>query len=289
MVPAAFDYRAPGSLGELLELLGQHGDEAKVMAGGQSLIPLLKLRLAAPTVLLDLRHLSSLGGVSRESGRLRIGALTRHVDIERDGSLAQLCPLLAEAAPQISDPLVRNRGTVGGSLCHADPAGDWGSVMLALNAELVAVSPAGERTIPAREFFRGPFTTGLRPDEVLTEVRVPLRERSGGAYLKLERKVGDFATVGVAVQVELEDGRISQAGIGLTSVGATNLKASEAERALAGREPTVDVIAQAATLAAQASEPHDDVRGSADYKRDVVRVFVQRGLRRALERAGGSK
>jgi carbon-monoxide dehydrogenase medium subunit len=289
MFPAAFDYRAPTSLDEVLDLLGQHGDDAKVMAGGQSLIPLLKLRLAAPSLVLDLGRIPSLAGVSRNPGMLRIGARTRHVDIERDASLRDVCPLLTEAAPQISDPLVRNLGTVGGSLCHADPAGDWGSVMLALDAELVAASPAGERVIPAGDFFQGPFTTALRPDEVLTEVRVPLRDRSGGAYLKLERKVGDFATVGVAVQVELDDGRVRKAGIGLTSVGASNLKATAAEQALAGREPSDEVIGEAARLAAQAAEPRDDVRGSAAYKRDVVRVFVQRGMKTALRRASGGQ
>jgi aerobic carbon-monoxide dehydrogenase medium subunit len=289
MFPAAFDYRAPTSLDEVLDLLGQHGDDAKVMAGGQSLIPLLKLRLAAPSLVLDLSRIPSLAGVSRNPGMLRIGARTRHVDIERDASLRDACPLLTEAAPQISDPLVRNLGTVGGSLCHADPAGDWGSVMLALDAELVAASPAGERVIPAGDFFQGPFTTALRPDEVLTEVRVPLRDRSGGAYLKLERKVGDFATVGVAVQVELDDGRVRKAGIGLTSVGASNLKATAAEQALAGREPSDEAIGEAARLAAQAAEPRDDVRGSAAYKRDVVRVFVQRGMKAALRRASGGQ
>jgi carbon-monoxide dehydrogenase medium subunit len=289
MFPAAFDYRAPTSLGEVLDLLGQHGDEAKVMAGGQSLIPLLKLRLASPALVLDIGRLPSLAGVSRDPGTLRIGARTRHADVEWDESLREVCPLLAETAPQISDPLVRNLGTVGGSLSHADPSGDWGSVMLALDAELVAASRAGERVIRARDFFDGPFTTTLRPDEVLTEIRVPLRERSGGAYLKLERKVGDFATVGVAVQVELDDGRVARAGIGLTSVGPTNLGATAAEQALAGQEPTDEAIAEAARLAAQAAEPRDDVRGSAAYKRDVVRVFVQRAMKTALGRARGER
>jgi carbon-monoxide dehydrogenase medium subunit len=289
MFPAAFDYRAPTSLDEVLDLLGQHGDEAKVMAGGQSLIPLLKLRLASPALVLDIGRLPSLVGVSRDPGTLRIGARTRHADVEWDESLREVCPLLAETAPQISDPLVRNLGTVGGSLSHADPSGDWGSVMLALDAELVAASRGGERVIRARDFFDGPFTTTLRPDEVLTEIRVPLRERSGGAYLKLERKVGDFATVGVAVQVELDDGRVARAGIGLTSVGPTNLEATAAEQALAGQEPTDEAIAEAARLAAQAAEPRDDVRGSAAYKRDVVRVFVQRAMKTALGRARGER
>lgn len=289
MVPAAFDYRAPTSLAEALDLLRQHGDDAKVMAGGQSLIPLLKLRFAAPAILVDIGRVPGLTGIEAEADALRVGARTRHVDVERDAGLDRRCPILRDAAPQIADPLVRNRGTVGGSLCHADPAGDWGSVMLALDAQLVAASAAGERVIPAADFFQGPFTTALRPDEVLTEVRIPAAppgRRASGAYLKLERKVGDFATVGVAVQVQLADGRVERAGIGLTAVGSSSLKALEAERALAGREPTAEAIAEAARLAAEAAEPRDDLRGSAAYKRDMVRVFVQRGLRTALDRAG---
>jgi aerobic carbon-monoxide dehydrogenase medium subunit len=293
MVPAAFDYRAPTSLPEALDLLRQHGDDAKIVAGGQSLVPLLKLRFAAPAILVDIGRLTGLTGIDADAETLRVGARVRHVDLERDAGLDGRCPILRETAPQIADPLVRNRGTLGGSLCHADPAGDWGSVMLALDAELVAVSAAGERAIRAADFFQGPFTTALRPDEVLTEVRIPATpagRRAGGAYLKLERKVGDFATVGVAVQVRLADGVVERAGIGLTAVGPSNLKAVAAEASLAGREPTAEAIAEAARLAADAAEPRDDVRGSAAYKKDVVRVFVQRGLRAAIERAsnGGS-
>jgi carbon-monoxide dehydrogenase medium subunit len=190
---------------------------------------------------------------------------------------------MAAAAPVISDPLVRNMGTVGGSLAHADPAGDWGAVMLAAGAEVVARSREGERTIAVRDFFRGLLETALEPTEILTEVRVPRpRGRAGGTYLKLERKVGDFATVGVAVQLELDDGRIGRAGIGLTAVGAVNVRAAAAEEHLAGAEPTAEAFAEAARLAAAAAEPTSDVRGSAEYKRDVVRVYVERGLERAL-------
>jgi carbon-monoxide dehydrogenase medium subunit len=257
------------------------------MAGGQSLIPLLKLRLAAPALVVDLGRVPDLTGVASGGGETRIGARTRHVDIER----AQIAPtlrVLQDAAPQISDPLIRNAGTVGGSICHADPAGDWGSVMLALGATFSVRSSRGERSIAAADFFEGPFTTTLAPDEVLTMIRIPEPPgRASGTYLKLERKVGDFATVAVAVQVELDDGHIRRAGIGLTAVGATNLRAAAAEQALAGREPTGEAIAEAARLAAQACEPRDDLRGSAAYKRDVVRVFVQRGLTTAVARAGG--
>jgi carbon-monoxide dehydrogenase medium subunit len=236
----------------------------------------------------DIGRVPGLAGVAADAETVRLRALTRHVDIERDAGLEKTCPILRDTAPQIADPLVRNRGTVGGSLCHADPAGDWGAVMLALDAQLVAMSPAGERVISAVEFFQGPFTTALRPDEVLTEVRIPATpagRRAGGTYLKLERKVGDFATVGVAVQVQLTNGTVERAGIGLTAVGPNSLKAVDAERSLVGRPPTGEAITEAARLAAAAAEPRDDIRGSAAYKRDVVRVFVQRGLRAVVGRA----
>ena len=263
MFPAAFDYRAPTSLAEAVDILHQRGDEAKVMAGGQSLIPLLKLRFAQPALV---------------------------VDIELSRDLKGLVPILPETAHWIADPLVRNRGTVGGSLAHADPSGDWGSVMLALNADFVAHSEAGERVIHAADFFQGPFTTALKPDEILTEIRIPLASgRSGGSYHKLERKIGDFATVGVAVQVELDGDKITRAGIGMTSVGEKNLTAVDAERSLTGKAPTDEAIAEAARLAAAAAEPKSDIRGSAEYKKDVVRVYVQRGLRTALARAKEGK
>jgi len=286
MFPAAFDYRAPTRLDEALSILKQHGDDAKVMAGGQSLIPLLKLRFAHPELVVDIGRLPALNAIKRDDGHVSIGALTRHVDIEHSRELASSAPMMVEAVRWIADPLVRNRGTLVGSVCHADPAGDWGSVMLAFGADIVARSQAGERVLQADGFFQGPFTTALRPDEVVTEIRIPVRKgHSGGAYLKLERKVGDFATVGVAVQLELDAGKVASAGIGLTAVGPHNLKATEAERFLHGKEPTDQVIVEAARLAAAASEPKDDVRGSAAYKKDVVRVFVQRGLRTAIGRA----
>jgi aerobic carbon-monoxide dehydrogenase medium subunit len=286
MFPAAFAYRSPVSIEEALGLLAENGDEAKVMAGGQSLIPLLKLRLAAPSMVVDIGRVPGLTGIEADAGGLRIGARTRHVDIERGAALLSRFPILLDAAPLISDPLVRNAGTVGGSLCHADPSGDWGAVMLALGAELVVRSSRGERTIAAADLFDGPFTTTLQPDELLTEIRIPAPAgRSGGAYLKLERRVGDFATVAVAVQVELSNGHIGRAGIGLTSVGPTNVRAVAAENVLRGEEPGDEVIKEAARAAAAAAEPHSDLRGSAEYKRDVVRVFVQRGLRTAVRRA----
>jgi aerobic carbon-monoxide dehydrogenase medium subunit len=290
MFPAAFDYRAPASLAETVEILRDRGDDAKVMAGGQSLIPLLKLRFAQPALVVDIGRLPNLSGIRRQDGHLSIGALTRHVEVERSTELKAICPILPEAAHWIADPLVRNRGTVGGSICHADPSGDWGSVMLALGADLVAHSQSGERVIHAADFFLGPFTTALKADEVLTEIRIPLGSGpSGGAYNKLERKVGDFATVAVAVQVELKGGKVAKAGIGLTSVGEKNLKAVAAEKALVGQEPTDEVIAEAARQASAAAEPKEDIRGSVEFKKDVVRVFVQRGLKTAVARAKEGK
>jgi aerobic carbon-monoxide dehydrogenase medium subunit len=286
MFPAAFDYLAPPTLDEALATLGQRGDDAKVLAGGQSLIPLMKLRLATPSLVVDLGRIDDLVFMTSDGSILRIGARVRHCDIEASPELRRDCPILHDAVRLISDPLVRNMGTAAGSVCHADPAGDWGAVMLALQASFVLRSRGGERTVEAADFFTGPYSTVMRPDEVMTEIRIRVpRGRSGGSYQKLERKIGDFATVGVAVQVELDGGHIGRAGIGLTAVGPTNLRAEAAERALAGAAPDDAVIAEAARLAAQASEPRTDIRGSAEYKRDVVRVFVQRGLRAALRAA----
>lgn len=290
MFPSALDYRAPASLDEALSLLHEHGDDAKVLAGGMSLVPLLKLRFATPALVVDIGRIGGLDGITTEAGALRIGARTTHAAIEEAQGLRDSCRILADTAPQVSDPLIRNMGTVGGSVCHADPQGDWASVMLALDAELTVRSSSGERTISIRDFLQGPFTTALAPDEVMTSIRIPLpRGPASGTYLKLERKIGDFATVGVAVQLELDDGHIARAGIGLTAVGPTNLKATAAEQALAGRAPTAETFANAAQLAADAAEPRDDIRGSAAYKKDVVRVFVQRGLNTALERAQGGR
>jgi aerobic carbon-monoxide dehydrogenase medium subunit len=287
MLPPPFDYVAPRSLDEVLDLLAEHGDEAKVLAGGQSLIPVLKLRMGAPAWLVDINRVGGLGELAEDGGWLRVGALVRHRDAERSALLRERHPTMAAAAPQVSDPLVRNLGTVCGSLAHADPAGDWGAVMLAVGGELVTRSREGSRTIAARDFFDGPFTTTMRPDELLVEARVPPRPRTGGAYLKLERKVGDFATAAVAVRVTMEDGRIGDAGIGLTAVGPNNLEATEAEAVLAGAEPSDELFREAAELAARAASPSADTRGSAEYKRNVVRVFTERGLRQSAAMAGG--
>jgi len=245
----------------------------------------MKLRLAAPAHLVDIGRLG-LDAIAEADGRLAIGALARHRDLERSDLLKARYPVMAAAAPLISDPIVRNLGTIGGSLCHADPAGDWASVMLALQGSVVLRSERGERETAISEFLQDTFTTALEPDEILIEVRVPQPAGpSGGTYLKLERKVGDFATVAAAVHLSLSDGTIERAGIGLTAVGSKNLQAADAEASLAGAEPTEAAFAEAGRLAAEASSPVTDVRGSAEYKRHVVDVYVRRGLARALEMA----
>jgi carbon-monoxide dehydrogenase medium subunit len=286
MYPARFEYHAPGSVEEALEALERYGDEAKVLAGGQSLIPLMKLRFASPAALVDINSIQGLDSIAEDDGFLAIGALVRHSDCERSEALKGRYGVLGDAAPQISDPIVRNRGTVVGSLTHADPQGDWGSALMAAGARLQVVSTGGTRTIPLDELFQGPFTTSLEPNEIATAVQVPdPGPRAGGTYLKLERRVGDFATVGVAVHVSFDDGTVGRAGIALTGVGPRNLRAASAEQALVGAELNDDTIRNAAELAAEDAQPRSDDRGSADYKRSVVRVFTERGLRKAAETA----
>ena len=286
MYPASFEYHAPSSLEEAVEILERYGGEAKVLAGGQSLVPAMKLRIAAPRGLVDINRIAGLDRIEQDDGGLRIGALVRHKTCERAAVLRGRYGVLAAAAPQISDPTVRNLGTVCGSIAHADPQGDWGAALLALGAEVRVVGPSGERTIPLDGFLLGPFATALEPAEIVTSVQVPdPGPRSGGTYLKLERRVGDFATAAVAAHVSLDDGHIRSAGIALTGVGPRNLRAARAEEALAGAEPTREAIAEAARLAAEDAEPWDDHRGTAEYKRNVVRVFAERGLQAAVAAA----
>ncbi len=291
MIPPSFDYHAPDSVDDALALLSEHGDDAKVLAGGQSLIPLLRFRLASPAVLVDVNGVADLAVLEETDEHLRIGAMVRHAAIEGSELVRERYPLLADAAAVIADPLVRNRGTVGGSLVHADPAGDWGSVMLAAGAELVVRGPDGERTLSTGELFVTSFTSTLQPDELLVQIRVPRPgPRHGGAYEKIERKVGDFATVAVAARLELDEaGACREAGIGLTAVGHVNIEAAEAAEALAGGPVDEAAIAEAADLAAEAAEPSADNRGSVEYKRDMVRVLTKRALRRSVERARGEE
>ena len=290
MYPSRFRYEAPRSLAEAIALLHDGGDDAKVLAGGQSLVPLMKLRFATPQLVVDINNVPGLDYHRADpDGTLRIGALCRHVDLERSELLKTTQPTMASAAPLIADPIVRNRGTLVGSLCHADPQGDWASAVLALGGSVMARGPGGMRAIPLADFVTGPFQNVLDPDEIAVEAVIPAAQgnRSGG-YLKLERRVGDFATVGVAVALEMNGETVTRAGIALTGVGGSTIGATEAAAALTGQPLTADRIAQAADLAAQAARPRTDHRGSAEYKRHMVRTFVVRLLSRtdaAAERA----
>src|SRR5262245_20960467 len=289
MIPAPFDYHAPTTLSEAIELLQRHGDQAKVLSGGQSLLPLLKLRVGAAGHLVDIGRIPGLDYIKEENGFLKIGGRTRESELERSEIIRSKYPILHDTTRVIADPVVRNRATIGGNLAHADPANDHPATMLALGAEVTATGATGQRTIPIEQFFTGLFSTALAPDEILTEIRVPIPPpRSGGAYVKLERKVGDFATAASAAQVTLgSSGEIERAGIGLTDAGPTPIKATEAEHFLLKKKPDAAVLSEAARLAAAATEPSADRRGSVQYKREMARVLTTRALARAVERAGG--
>ena len=290
MIPSSFDYLAPASLGEAVSLLEAHAGEAKVLAGGQSLIPMLKLRLAEPAFLVDINRIPGLAYVEERDGALHIGALARESDLERSAVVGQRYQILNDTTTVIADPLVRNSATVCGNIAHGDPGNDHPATMLALDAFFVAAGPRGERRIAARDFFLGLFSTALNEDEILTEVAIPRpADRSGGAYLKLERKVGDYATAGVAVQLTLDNaGGCARAGIGLTNVGAMAIEAVRAQDFLRNKPLDSETIAQAAEIAASEADPLEDRRGSADYKRDVVRILTSRALRVAASRAAGA-
>jgi carbon-monoxide dehydrogenase medium subunit len=291
MIPAAFEYHSPASLDDATTLLARLGEDAKILSGGQSLIPMMKLRLATPPHVVDIGGIPGLAYVREADGVLAIGALTRESELEESEIVRTRYPLLHDTCQVIADPIVRNLATVGGNLAHGDPANDHPATMLALGAEVVARGRSGTRRIPIASFFTGPFSTALAPGEILVEIRVPVpAPRSGGAYRKLERKVGDFATAAVAAQLTLRaDGACEAAGIGLTNVGLTPIKAEKAEASLRGKRLDDKTIAQAAQLAAAAAEPSEDLRGSVEYKRDLVRVLATRALRKALERAEGRR
>jgi carbon-monoxide dehydrogenase medium subunit len=288
MIPPPFDYVAPRTLAEAVALLGKN-PEAKILSGGHSLLPMMKFRLAAPPLLVDINRVGGLDYIREEGGWLKIGGLTRESDLERSALVQEKYPLLADTARVVADPLVRNMATVAGNLAHADPANDHPATMLAYRARIVATGPKGEREIAIEDFFRGAFETALAHDEILSEIRIPAAKAGGGgAYLKLERKVGDYATAAVAVQVSLgKNGKCESVGIGLTNVGLTAIKASKAENALKGQEPNDANIQKAAQLAAEAAEPIADHRGSEEYKRSLVKTFTVRALRKAVTRAKG--
>jgi len=277
--PSRFDYKSPTSLDEAISLLSAHED-AKVLAGGQSLIPMMKLRFAAPAVLVDINNIPGLDQHGAQSdGSYRIGALVRHADLEKSTTLGDHQPTIAAAAPLVADPIVRTRGTFVGSVCHADPQGDWASCMVALDGSIVAQGPNGRRTIAVDEFVAGPFQTVLAADEIAVEAIIPPASgtRKGG-YLKLERRVGDFATAGVALSLEMSGSTVAKAGIGLTGVGSATISATEAAAALVGSSLDDATIDAAAEAAAAATSPRSDHRGSADYKRHIVATFVRRLL-----------
>lgn len=279
MYPPPFEYIAPDTIEEALQIVAQYGDDCKVLSGGMSLIPLMKLRFASPAVIVDINRIQGLNYINEEGGGLRVGALTRYRTLVRSDLLKARYGCAADCAPQVADPLVRNRGTLVGSLCHADPQGDWGAVMLAMNGSVVARSVSGTREIPVDQFIIGPFQNSLQTGEIGIEARIPSQgERSFGKYMKLERKVGDFATAGVAVSIGWSGGSISHAGIALTGVAAQNIKATSAESVLMGSSLNQGTIEEAARQAASSCDPKSDHRGSGEYKREIVRVFTVRAL-----------
>lgn len=289
MIPGPFEYHAPTSLDEAIGLLGQYGDDAKVLAGGQSLIPAMKLRLAQPGHLIDISRMPDLAGLTNSFDGLRIGALTRETALETSADVRERYAMLHDAAGVIADPLVRNLATVGGNIAHADPANDHPAVMLAYRAVVEAQGPNGSRTIPIDDFFLGAFETALAPDEILTAIRIPAPPaQSGGAYVKFERKVGDYAIAAAAVQLALNaDGTIASAGLALTNAGYTPIRSSRAEEALVGQAASDEAFKRAADLAAEDADPTADLRGDADYKRAMARTMTLRALRIAAQRASG--
>jgi carbon-monoxide dehydrogenase medium subunit len=287
--PNAFQYEAPLSVDEAIRLLNEYGYDSKVLAGGQSLLPMMKFRIAAPAVLIDINGIEDLKGWREVDGKLRIGALARHAELEHATELCEKYPLLSRTARWIADPPIRNRGTVCGSLVHADPGSDWGTAMVALRAEVEARGPEGSRLIPIDEFFVDTFATSMNENELAVAVHVPTPQGPVAArYMKLERKAGDFAIAALAVQVILgENGRVAEAGIGIGAAGPIPLRAAKAEAALIGQPLTEETIVAASKLVPEDADPADDLRGSAEYKRDLLRVFAARALREIAEELQG--
>jgi aerobic carbon-monoxide dehydrogenase medium subunit len=287
--PSAFDYVAPRSLDEAIGLLQEHGDDAKVLAGGHSLIPLMKLQLAAPPILVDIGRIPELTGIETTNGSIELGALTTYTAVLDSPAVAQVSPLLAETATHVGDMQVRNRGTLGGSVAHADPAGDMPAAMLALEATFTARGTHGERKLAAGDFFQGPFTTDLQPDEVLTRIVVPgLPGRSGTAYEKMRNPASGYATVGVAVALTLGDGdTVSDVRVGITGAGSQPVRARAVEEQLRGQAPDEATIAAAAEHATDGLEVMGDIHASPEYRSHLASVYTRRALMRALERARG--
>jgi carbon-monoxide dehydrogenase medium subunit len=286
LIPRSFEYASPTSLEEAFSYLDEYGQDSKILAGGQSLIPLMKLRLASPKYVIDINRIPDLDYIRENNGWIEVGALTRHHAIETSQLLKRRVPIMPEAAAMIGDPQIRNNGTIGGALVHADPSADWGAVIMALRAELRMVSSAGERMVESDKFFVDTLAAATKRNEILTGIKFQVMEKSGSSYVKLERKTQDFATVGVAAQIALNDfGACESVGIGLASVASTSIRASKAEEVLAGKELTKAAIEEAAIVASNECSPSDDVlRGSARYKRAMVKVLTERALTHAVSR-----
>ena len=287
MIPAEFEYESPATLDEALRLLGRHGDEAKILAGGHSLLPMMKLRLAAPRYIVDIGRLRGMDYIREEKGKIAIGALVTHAQVASSDLLRDKCPLLPETASVIGDMQVRNRGTIGGSLAHADPAADYPASILALDAEMIVQSSSGKRTIPAEKFFVDLLATGIRPGEILTEIRVPIRaEGEGSAYRKFHQPASGFAIVGAAARITLgKGGKLDDLALGMTGVGSKAYRATAVEKALSGSGGTEKQVAEACAKAAQGVDPLSDIFASADYRREMAGVFARRAIAAAIERA----
>ncbi len=290
MIPQSFQYESPGSLAEAISMLQQYGEDAKILSGGHSLIPMMKLRFATPEYLIDINNIPGLSYIREENGTLKIGGLTREAELEHSDLLKQQFPIFADVTKLIADPQVRNMGTIGGNLAHGDAANDHPAVMMALHATVVATGPEGEREIPIDEFFYGFYMTALQHGDILTEIRIPMPPPgTGSAYHKMERKVGDYATAGVAVQITIGDnGVVTAAGIGLTNVNPVPLRAARSEQALIGKALTEASINEAAQYAAEDCNPSSDLRGSEEYKRSIVATLVKRMIHQAVNRANNS-
>lgn len=286
MIAQSFNYESPGTLKEAISLLQKYGEEAKILSGGHSLIPMMKLRFASPEYLIDINGIPGLSYIKEEGGLVKLGALTRESEIEHSDLLKKHFPIFADVTKLIADPQVRNRGTIGGNLAHGDAANDHPAVMLALNASVIATGPDGVRSIPIDEFFFGFYQTALRHGDILTEIQIPIPPKgTGNAYHKLERKVGDYATAGCAVQITVDGkGVCTAAGIGLTNVNATPLRAVRSQAALVGKPITGATIAEAAKFASEDCNPSSDLRGSEEYKRHLVAVLIERMIHKAMER-----
>ena len=285
MYPAAFEYHAPGSVKEALDLLGKYKDDAKLLAGGHSLLPAMKLRLARPAHVVDMRKIPGLAGIKEDGGTLVIGAMTTHWQIESSSVVKAKCPVLAQAAGMIGDPMVRNVGTIGGSLAHADPAADYPAVVIACGAEIVTEGAKGKRTIKIDDFFKGLMTTAVGPDEIVTEVRVPaLAAGAGSAYLKFPHPASRFAVVGVAAVLTMDGGKVGKASIGITGAGTRAVRAKGVEAGLAGKALDAATIQAAADKAADGVDVQADLQGSVEYKQHLLRVFARRAIEAASKK-----